>query len=261
MNSLTDELEDLLVKYASGEVQWSAVEELIEEIKTLSEDALVASTILGYMSPWDAEPGVELAASLVVHHGRPSKKWRWPQLQKAVDWLRQTLTVPYSELADMVASARANVFVSGTLTDPTEIDLLKSGVEQSIKAGDSLSDFRARVQDISALTRAETETVFRTNTKRAYLGGQQDILRKPAVKRLFPYVLFNSTQDGRTRPWHKALDGWIAEVDSPLHHVFMRVQTEYNCRCALVPVSERRLNGRRVRAVDDLPSQLWSHYF
>src|SRR5690606_36974541 len=161
----------------------------------LAEDALVAAKLLGILTPW--EPGSPPASDQVVEldvfvkEGEAPKrgKWRWPRLQKALDWLRRQAVMTFDDAERLVRSVKDRVFVSGTLTDPNEIQALKDAVADSIREGDDLATFRGRIQDKVATTARETETIFRTNTKRAYLEGQDEILHNPVVKRTIRYVL------------------------------------------------------------------------
>lgn len=264
---MAEHLVDLLAQYRAGEIEWYVVNDYHQEILWLAEDALVAAKLLGILTPWepDAPPASDKVVELdvFIKEGEVPKrgKWRWPRLQKALDWLRRQAVMTFDDAERLVRSVKGRVFVSGTLTDPNEIQTLKDAVADSIREGDDLATFRGRIQDKVATTARETETIFRTNTKRAYLEGQDEILHNPVVKRTIKYVLYRSTMDGMTRPWHKALDGWIAEVDSPLHDVFKRLQSQYNCRCVLVPVSELRLAGRAVYDITDVPPEVMQHVY
>lgn len=264
---MSEHLIELLTQYKSGEIEWHVVTDFQEEILWLAEDATVAARLLGMLSPWEPDEApasnrvVELDVFIKDGDAPKRGKWRWPHLQKSLDWLLNRSIIVKDTIETIVTSARENVFSVGTLTDPDEIRSLKDAVAESIRDGDDLATFKDRIKGRVAISARETESLFRTNTKRAYLEGQDEILHNPVVKRTIKYVLYRSTSDGRTRPWHKAMDGWIAEVDSPLHDVFKRLQSQYNCRCVLVPVSERRLAGRTVYDITDVPTEVMQHVY
>ena len=66
------------------------------------------------------------------------------------------------------------------------------------------------------------------------------ILDNPRVGARFPAVLYLATADNRTRPQHADWDGRIIGVDTPDYTTAKAMQAEYNCRCQLIPLTERR---------------------
>lgn len=86
------------------------------------------------------------------------------------------------------------------------------------------------------LTKARLETVYRTNLNRAATQGQLDIVRDETVKAFVPLMQFSSTKDNRTRPTHKAMNGYVATVEQ-IDAQGIPTPGGFNCRCAWKPVS------------------------
>jgi SPP1 gp7 family putative phage head morphogenesis protein len=138
---------------------------------------------------------------------------------------------------------------------------------ERIGVGDFVS--MATLETGTDLTSARLETVYRTNLNRAQSQGRLDVCRDEVVQKLVPLMRFSATRDSRTRPSHKAMDGFIATV-TQIDSQGIATPLGFNCRCAWVPMSIaeasrkglcdedgnpdfeaiRRHNGARQRLVD-----------
>lgn len=86
------------------------------------------------------------------------------------------------------------------------------------------------------LTAARLETVYRTNLNRAQTQGRLDICRDDTVKAFVPVMQFRATKDKRTRPTHKAMNGYVATVEQ-IDTQGIPAPLGFNCRCSWTPVS------------------------
>jgi SPP1 gp7 family putative phage head morphogenesis protein len=138
---------------------------------------------------------------------------------------------------------------------------------ERIGVGDFVS--MATLETGTDLTSARLETVYRTNLNRAQSQGRLDVCRDELVQKFVPLMRFSATRDSRTRPTHRAMDGFIATV-AQIDAQGIPTPLGFNCRCAWVPVSIaegvrlklcdedgapdfdaiRRYNGARQRLVD-----------
>jgi SPP1 gp7 family putative phage head morphogenesis protein len=138
---------------------------------------------------------------------------------------------------------------------------------ERIGVGDFVS--MAVLETGTDLTAARLETVYRTNLNRAQTQGRLDVCRDEVVQKFVPLMRFSATRDRRTRPTHKAMDGFIATV-TQIDSMGIATPIGFNCRCAWVPMSIaeasrkgfcdddgepnfeaiRRHNGARQRLVD-----------
>ena len=113
----------------------------------------------------------------------------------------------------------------------------KSVVGKEIKAM-NLGDFvtTAQVRLGVELSSARLETVLRTNTNRAATEGAAEVLRDERVQAFVPLVEYSATKDSRTRPTHRALDGYIGTM-ADFDRMGITPPTGFACRCAIIPVS------------------------
>lgn len=256
----------------------SRVEDVLIRIRHLDADARLAGMLLGMLSPWlpqladipsgtpvqvrarapeSLELGIRALGDLFPLGApdlMPGDEWRFPELEDAIQWLvDQQAVASRDELANLQQSLHRSAFTVNA-ESVQQVQKIQAAIADSLRSGDSLPEFRRRVQDIAGVTRAQQETLFRTNTKQAYLAGQQRTLEQPRVKERFRWVYYASTQDNRTRPEHFALDGMVAEVGSSLHRLMLQRQSEYNCRCTLIPLDERKARKYGIKTLADVPA-------
>ena len=94
---------------------------------------------------------------------------------------------------------------------------------------------QATLETGADLTAARLETVYRTNLNRAQTQGRLDIVRDPVVRKFVPLMKYNATRDARTRPTHKAMDGFVATVEQ-IDGQGIACPLGFNCRCSWSPV-------------------------
>ena len=80
-------------------------------------------------------------------------------------------------------------------------------------------------------TRAYAGTCFRTNASTGYSNGRFEQAQDPDVKEVIPAFKFAALHDDRTRPWHEAAHGLIADTLDPIWATF-RPPIGWNCRCS-----------------------------
>lgn len=270
-------LVSLVVAAQTGRGTWQNVGTTLEAIRHLEADARMAGLILGMLSPWIPKAGAPpsrapdnltqkrnvalaikgLSDLTPLDNG---DEYRWPQLEDAIAWVEEQGIMAKRELALVQAELHRQAFVTGRDEDLATIIRLQEAVAESIRNGDSLSTFRKRIEDVATLKRHEVETIFRTNTKRAFLDGQEKALQQPRVKERFRWVRHVATQDNRTRPWHWFFDGWNVEVGTQEYYLIKQIQGEYSCRCALIALDEDLLNEygglAGVKTMADVPPEI-----
>jgi SPP1 gp7 family putative phage head morphogenesis protein len=101
----------------------------------------------------------------------------------------------------------------------------------------NLGDFVTTTQALTGteLSTARLETVLRTNTNRATTEGAAEVLRDERVQAFVPLVQYSATKDPRTRPAHRAMDGYVGTIED-FDRMGLTPPCGFNCRCALIPV-------------------------
>lgn len=269
-------LETVMLDIRDGRGKWDEVVSLLTELRYLDADSRMAGAILGMLSPWlptlrDTPAGTPQAVRQVSFgiNGLDdilplpgtldrNDEYRWPTLEKSIEWIVDQNVAGRDALQSLHRDLRRRAFSESVIQNTRILEGLQDALAQSLVDGDSVDQFRERLTGKLALPKAEAETLLRTNTKQAYLYGQERALDQPRVKDRFRWVYYAATKDIRTRKHHAALDGWVAERGTPLHRVFLKVQSEFNCRCTVIPCDESRANRYGVKTEADLPADLRS---
>lgn len=276
LQTLYESLVDALEGIRNYSLGWEAVYPILASVRHLEADARIAGVILGMLSPWipvvgDVPPGAPqdiaaprsdridlavkaLADILPEYPLSDGDRYRWPQIEDAIRWIHESGISSREELARVQVALHSQVFFDGAVEDAKAIERLRQAVAESYEKGESFATFRKRIEGTVDLTRNKLETVFRTNTKRAFLAGQDRALQTPRVARRFRWLYYAATKDNRVRPWHWFFDGWVVENNTPEADLVRQVQGEFSCRCALIPVDEsmmREYGG--VKTMADVP--------
>lgn len=260
-----------------GSGNWREVFDLMAQLRHLDGDARMAGAILGMLSPWlpvlrDTPAGTPRAVrklalgikgldDILPQTGilAAQDEYRWPTLEDSIKWIVDEKIAGRDALQSLHRDLRRRAFSEGVQANAKLLNTLQDALAKSLVDGDSVDQFRDRIKLATNLPRAEAETILRTNTKQAYLYGQERTLDQPRVRDRFRWVYYASTRDNRTRPTHWALDGWVAERGTPLHRVFLKVQSEFNCRCTVIPCDEKRANEFGIKTEADLAGELRSY--
>jgi len=252
---------------------WSKVFRLLGQLASLDGDTRIAGAILGMISPWlpnlrDVPRGTPRSVRAIqmavkglddILPEGVGEQYRWPTLEDSIKWIVDEKVAGRDALQSLHRDMRRRAFSESVQGSQKLLTRLQDALAESMTAGDSVAEFRTRIKDVTEVSRSEAETILRTNTKQAYLYGQERTLDQPGVKDRFRWVYYASTKDNRVRPHHWALDGWVAERGTPLHRVFLKVQSEFNCRCTVIPCDQRRADEFGVKTESDLPSALRSY--
>ena len=139
--------------------------------------------------------------------------------KEAIEAFRDLLPLTPDEFYAIGDEARALAF---TVSRVMQMDVLVDmhiAVEKAITDGETLADFRNRVDEIfeargwSGPAPWHTETIFRNNVQTAYSTGRykQMVDQKDA----FPFWEYDAVDDLDTRPEHAAQDDKVYPADHP----------------------------------------------
>lgn len=167
----------------------------------------------------------------------PWMSWRgirtlFPWMDAAIDFLTKKKVVPASEFSSLSMDQQQAAFTAPGMEDKDELRKLRDEIakgQNQEQGGESFADFRKRIADQVSLTRAQTETVFRTNVKQGLVDGFEKSMKSELVSELFPAVLFSATPDNRVRETHWELDGFVCLKTDPAYKVLLRAIKDWNC--------------------------------
>ena len=163
--------------------------------------------------------------------------YRWPKLQEAIDWLLGQQILTKDQLVKRIDAATKDQLGDFDIWAGSINEQLRNELAESVAAGESREEWRKRMQRASLGFVGNAEAIGRTWMHRSGTQGIKESLADPVVGELFPYWLYESTSDARTRPAHRAMGGKVAFRGSPLSAEMERLANEYGCRCTLVPIT------------------------
>jgi SPP1 gp7 family putative phage head morphogenesis protein len=206
-----------------------AIKRWQHDLKDLVARAAVVAALDGYVTPFR-------------HHVAEQRKrlglfdFRWPRLQDAVDWLLGQQILTKDQLAKRIQDATKDQLGDFDIWASSINDQLRNELAQSVAGGESREEWAKRMDKASLGFAANAEAIGRTWMHRSYTQGTKESLADPVVGELFPYWLYESTNDARTRATHRAMGGKVAFRGSPLADEMERLANEYGCRCTLIPI-------------------------
>lgn len=182
----------------------------------------------------------------------------FPQVAKAVEYLRTRIPFTEAEFSQLDADARrVAVTVAGGHT-LAAVEAVRDALADDVARGGTLAEFRGVVAERlnAGLGEHVVESTYRTFVGRAYTAGKVAVLDSPAVRSQFPYLLYSATHDSRVRPEHLALERMglngtaVYRADDPVWDLFLPPWA-WNCRCEVIPLSVRQAAGYGVREARD----------
>ena len=209
---------------------WDGREPDIEAVKDRMAKVLIVSVMAGMANLKDEEDVLEVDRH--VDLVGPVFTEAVEALAKKSPTLRVLSPRQLSEQVRQTAWYVSGV-MSGNLLDRIREKLVQARVE-----GRSRDWFTQEVMEDVGSTAAHVETVFRTNSASVAAAGRWKQYNDPDVADLFFGYRYSSQGDHRSRPLHKAMDGFMALKDDPIWKVVW-VPNGYNCRCKIRPVRKK----------------------
>jgi HK97 family phage portal protein len=129
-------------------------------------------------------------------------------------------------------AAREADFLAGVMGETTS-RLVVDAVQRGLKDGDTIGRMIDRLSELPAFGPDRAALVARTETTRAWNGAQRATAsRFQADSGRVVMKTWLSSQDGRVREEHQALDGEQRPIDEPFSNG-LQAPGEPNCRCTL----------------------------
>lgn len=141
---------------------------------------------------------------------------------EAIEAFKGQVPLTPDEFYALADEARALGFTVARVMQMDVLVDIHGAVDKAIKEGETLADFRNRMDEIfetrgwtapPEFTPWRIETIFRTNVQTAYSTGRYK--QMVDQKEHFPFWEYDAVNDARTRPEHAALDGKVFPADHP----------------------------------------------
>ena len=203
-------------------------------------------------------------------------KTRFPWIAEAEKWLRESNSTNAAALKRITEDAPRTTPPDAKVSPPlvaktnsrprrkaiNQRETIREEIANGFASGESFAEFNKRVESTVDATKDELETAFRTATHQAYIHAATQTYEKPSVKRQFPYILYHSAHDTRTRPAHRVLDGLLFEIGSPAYDIARRALAAPNCRCRIIAQTPRKAAEAKLKPVtlEELPALVLALY-
>lgn len=177
----------------------------------------------------------------------------------AIEFWKQRAKLTDAEAKALGAEAKHRAFYVTGLAKQDLVQLVSDGIEEALKNGETLADFKQR---IGAAIEAQgwhdhrVENIFRTNMQTAYSAGRYKKMQ--AVKASRPYWQYIAVMDKRVRPSHAILH----EKVYPADHEFWAANyppNGFRCRCGVRTLSERQVKNMGLTVEKAMPQpDVWT---
>jgi len=162
------------------------------------------------------------------------------------NWLQQRIPFERAEFDKLDEQAKRVAFTAAGVVGDAAVGKLRDRLAVAVEKGQTLAEFTRETKaalDVSALTPAQLETLYRTHVGRAQTAGKMRVLSSPLVGDQFPYLLYSAVHDSRVRPEHKAMETIglngtaVYRRDDPIWNLFLP-PWDWNCRCEVIPLDK-----------------------
>ncbi len=177
----------------------------------------------------------------------------------AIEFWKQRAKLTDEEARALGEGAKRRAFYVTGLARRDLVQLVSDGMEEALKNGETLADFKKR---IAAAIQTQgwhdyrVENIFRTNMQTAYSAGRYKKMQ--AVKASRPYWQYIAVMDKRVRPSHAILH----EKVYPADHEFWATNyppNGFRCRCGVRTLSARQVEKQGLAVEKEMPREgMWT---
>ena len=177
----------------------------------------------------------------------------------AIEFWKQRAKLTDEEAKALGEEVKHRAFYVTGLAKQDLVQLVSDGIEEALKNGETLADFKKR---IAAAIQAQgwhdyrVENIFRTNMQTAYSAGRYKKMQ--AVKASRPYWQYIAVMDKRVRPSHAILH----EKVYPADHEFWSSNyppNGFRCRCGVRTLSARQVEKQGLTVETEMPkADMWT---
>ncbi len=173
--------------------------------------------------------------------------------EAALKFWQERAKLTWDQAKELADGAKARAFYVTGLYQQDLVQLVSDGIEEALKNGETLEDFKKRIAE--AIQKQgwhghRVENIFRTNMQSAYAAGRY--LKMQAVKKSRPYWQYLAIMDKRTRPSHAILH----EKVYPADHEFWSSNyppNGFRCRCGVATLSQRQVDEQGLTVEKEMP--------
>lgn len=171
----------------------------------------------------------------------------------AIEFWKQRAKLTDEQAKALGAEVKQRAFYVTGLAKQDLVQLVSDGIEEALKNGETLADFKQRIAaaiDAQGWHDHRVENIFRTNMQTAYSAGRYKKMQ--AVKASRPYWQYIAVMDKRVRPSHAILH----EKVYPADHEFWASNyppNGFRCRCGVRTLSARQVEKQGLTVQTAMP--------
>lgn len=177
----------------------------------------------------------------------------------AIEFWKQRAKLTDEEARALGEGAKRRAFYVTGLARRDLVQLVSDGIEEALKNGETLADFKKRIAtaiQTQGWHDYRVENIFRTNMQTAYSAGRYKKMQ--AVKASRPYWQYIAVMDKRVRPSHAILH----EKVYPADHEFWATNyppNGFRCRCGVRTLSARQVEKQGLTVETEMPrADMWT---
>jgi len=144
----------------------------------------------------------------------------------AVRFLRDKVPLKSKTVERLVRSARKR----GVLTSATFASDLRGLIDEEVRVvveegapvGQAVDRIAGVIEGagLDPVSPGRLQTILRTNVQTAYNAGRLEMLKTPAMKKAFPFLIYRTMEDGRVRPSHVRMNNKAYRIGHPIWRVW-----------------------------------------
>lgn len=179
----------------------------------------------------------------------------------ATEFFRRKLNLPTARWDDLWQAQHARAFTVAGATKADLLEDLRKAVEAAIEAGETITDFRARFDEIVAKrgwtgwTGSETparrawrtSVIYQTNVNTSYQAGRWETLKG------FPFLKYVHTPSPNPREQHVRWNGIILASNDPWWRIHYP-PNGWGCKCRVIGISLARMRMLGKAGPDKAPA-------
>ena len=177
----------------------------------------------------------------------------------AIAFWKQRAKLTDEQAKALGEEAKHRAFYVTGLAKQDLVQLVSDGIEEALKNGETLADFKKRIAaaiETQGWHDYRVENIFRTNMQTAYSAGRYKKMQ--AVKASRPYWQYIAVMDKRVRPSHAILH----EKVYPADHEFWSSNyppNGFRCRCGVRTLSARQVEKQGLEVQKNMPGpDMWT---
>ena len=205
------------------------------------EKCLTAAALMGERSVQQQIQTIKESSDFAEQPLSIDNEFHFGTPEDALGYFRRKLPIPKAVWNAIDQETKQYAFYVSELEDTGLINFVKEKMIEALEKGKTFRQFAQELFDISGTWQffGHMKTSFYTNMHSA-LSRQNGVSLLRNVKS-FPFWRYSAVMDGKTRPAHAAMHGFVARYDDPIWKSWYP-PNGYNCRCRVTIATESQYN-------------------